>query len=63
MREDDVRLEDLDPVHDSASPPHWQSMNILELRPSAGMSSSSETPGASSSRGWREKRKERNPMA
>ena len=63
MREDDVRLQDLDPVDDSATPSHRRSVKFPESRPSVGMPSSSGTPWASSSRGRTEKRKERDPMA
>ena len=45
------------------SPPHRPSINVSDSRPSSGMPSSSGTPGASSSMGRREKRKERDPMA
>ena len=56
-------MEDLDPVEDTATPLHRQSVDILESRPSAETPSSSGIPRASSSRGRREKRKERDPMA
>ena len=63
MREDDVRLEDLDPVEDSATPLHRRSVNILKSRLSVETPPSSGTPRVSSSMERREKRKERDLMA
>ena len=62
-RRDDVSVGNLDPAEDIAMPPHRQSINVLKSRPSTGMPSSSGTLEASSSMRWREKRKERDPMA
>ena len=59
---DDVPLN-MDSEDEYGSPPHRPSINVPESRPSSGTPSSSRTPGASSSMGWREKRKERDPMA
>ena len=59
---DDVPLN-MDPEDEYGTPPHRPSINVLESRPSARMPSSNGTPGASSSMGWKEKRKERDPMA
>ena len=56
-------MEELDPVEDITMPPHQQSLDIPESRPSAETPSSSGTPRASSFMGRREKRKERDPMA
>ena len=53
----------MDPADEYGSPPHRPSINVPNSRPSLGTPSSSRTPGASSSMGWREKRKERDPMA
>ena len=52
----------MDPVEDIAIPPHRPSVDIPESRSSAEMPPSTETLGASSSMGRREKRKERDPM-
>ena len=59
---DDVPLN-MDPEDEYGSPPHCPSINVPDSRPSTGTPSSSETPGASSSMGRREKKKERDPMA
>ena len=59
---DDVPVN-MDPADEYGSPPHQPSINVLDSRTSTGTPSSSETPGASSSIGRREKRKERDPMA
>ena len=59
---DDVPLN-MDPADEYGSPPHHPSINVPDSRPSSGTQSSSGTPGASSSMGRREKRKERDPMA
>ena len=59
---DDVPVN-TDPVDKYGSPPHRPSINVPDSRPSSGTPSSSKTPGASSSMGWKEKRKERDPMA
>ena len=59
---DDVPVN-TDPADEYGSPPHCPSINVPDSRPSSGTLSSSETPGASSSMGRREKRKERDPMA
>ena len=59
---DDV-LVNMDPAEEFATPPHRPSVNVLDSRPSMGTPSSSGIPGASSSMGRREKRKERDPMA
>ena len=59
---DDVPLN-MDLEDEYGSPPHRPSINVPDSRPSTGMPSSSRTPGASSSMGRREKRKERDPMA
>ena len=53
----------MDPADEYGSPPHHPSINVPDSRPSSGTPSSSKTPGASSSMGRREKRKERDPMA
>ena len=59
---DDV-LVNMDPADEFAMPPYRPSINVLDSRPSTGTPSSSGTPRASSSIGWREKRKERDSMA
>ena len=59
---DDVAVENLDP-EDFATPLPRPSVNVPDSRPSTETPSSSGTPGASSSMGRREKRKERDPMA
>ena len=59
---DDVPVN-TDPADEYGSPPHRPSINVPDSRLSSGMPPSSGTPGASSSMGWREKRKERDPMA
>ena len=59
---DDVPLN-MDPADEYGSPPHRPSINVPDSRLSTGTPSSSRTPGASSSMGRREKRKERDPMA
>ena len=58
---DDV-LVNMDPTDGYGSPPHRPSINVPDSRPSSRTPSSSGTPGASSSMGRREKRKERDPM-
>ena len=58
---DDVPLN-MDPEDEYGSLPHHPSINVPKSRPSTGTPSSSRTPGASSSMGWREKRKERDLM-
>ena len=60
---DDVPVGNLDLVDDFAMPPHRPSVNVPDSRPSIGTPSTSRIPGASSSMGRREKRKERDPMA
>ena len=60
---DDILVGNLDPANDFAMPPHRQSVNVSESRPSTGMPSSSGTPRVSFFMGRREKRKERDPMA
>ena len=59
---DDIPVN-TDPADEYGSPPHWPSINVPDSRPSSGTPSSSGTPGALSSMGRREKRKERDPMA
>ena len=59
---DDVPVN-IDPANKYGSPLHQPFVNVPDSRPSTGMPSSSGTPGASSSMGRREKRKERDPMA
>ena len=59
---DDVPLN-MDLEDEYGSPPHYPSINVSESRPSSGMPSSSGTLEASSSMGWREKRKEKDPIA
>ena len=59
---DDVPLN-MDPANEYGLPPHQPSINVPDSRLSTGTPSSSGTPGASSSMGWREKSKEGDPMA
>ena len=59
---DDVPVN-MDPVDEYGSPPHRPSIKVPDSRLSSGTPSSNGTPGASSSMGRREKRKERDPMA
>ena len=56
---DDVPVGNLDPVDDFATSPHRPSINVPDSRLSIRTPSSSGTPGASSSMGRREERKER----
>ena len=58
---DDVLLN-MDPADEYGSPLHRPSINVPDSKPSSGTPSSSETLGASSSMGRREK-KETDPMA
>ena len=59
---DDVPVN-TDPANEYGSPPHRPSIDVPDSRLSTRTPSSSGTPGASSSMGRREKRKERDPMA
>ena len=61
--EDDIGVDDFDPIEDIATPTGRWFEGSPESRPSFGMPFSKGTPGASSSMGRREKRKERDPMA
>ena len=53
---DDVPVN-TDPADEYGSPPHRPSINVPDSKPSSKTPSSSGTPGASSSMGWREQRK------
>ena len=61
--EDDIGVEDFNPIDDIAMPTDKQSEDSPKSRPSFGMPPSRGTPGASSSKERKEKRKERDPMA
>ena len=60
--QDDVPVN-TDLTEEFAMPLHRPSVNVPDSRSLMGTPSSSRTPGASSSMAWREKRKERDPMA
>ena len=61
--EDDIGVEDFDPIEDIGMPTNKRSEESSECRPSFGMPPSRGTPGASSSMERGEKRMERDPMA
>ena len=63
VEEDDIGVEDFDPIEDIGTPTNKRSKNSRECRPSFGMPPSRGTPGASSSMGHKKKKKERDPMA